>query len=73
MTIEDEIFNQLVKYDILKYVEADMPHECTMCGEVTSPTYKLDDEEHEGLDNEAPYLYICSMCYAQALAELEER
>ena len=69
MGIEDEIFNQLVKLDILAYEEADSQHECRCCGAVTNPTYRLkfDEEGDKDLDCEAPYLYICSQCYKDAL------
>ena len=69
MGIEDEIFNQLVKLDILAYEEADSPHECRCCGAKTSPTYKLkfDEDGDKDIDNEQPYLYICAECYKDAL------
>lgn len=69
MGIEDKIFNQLVQLDIFNYEEADTPHECRCCGAETNPTYKLkfDEEGDKDLDNEAPYLYICSECYKDAL------
>ena len=68
MGLEDEIFNQLVRLDILDYEEAKDPHSCTCCGEITNPTYKLrfEEEGDKDLHNEAPYIYICSECYQQA-------
>lgn len=69
MTIEDEIFNQLVQLDILQYEVAEVQHECRCCSSVTNPTYKLkfDEEGDRDLDHEAPYLYICEECYKEAL------
>ena len=58
MTIEDKIFNQLVKLDVLEYEESKYPHECKCCGDTTDPTYKLKFEEEgdSDLSHEAPYL-----------------
>lgn len=68
MGIEDEIFNQLVRLDILAYEVASSTHECRCCGAVTTPTYKLkfDEDGDKDIDNEQPYLYICDNCYKQA-------
>ena len=67
MTIEDEIFNQLVQLDILAYepVEGGMTHKCTCCGNIAS--YRLSDEASDAMDADRPYLYICEDCYKEAL------
>lgn len=64
MTMEDEIFNQLVRLDVLDYEESCYPHECTCCGETTEPTYKL--KEYDGISDSLPYIFICNDCYKQA-------
>ena len=67
MGIEDEIFNQLVRLDILNYIPTDgiVSHECTCCGATAS--YKLSDEASDAMDSDRPYLYICEQCYKDAL------
>lgn len=66
--IEDEIFNQLVKLDVLDYEEAKYPHECSICGETSEKTYRhrFIDEGDKDLCDSTPYLFICEDCYLDA-------
>ena len=72
MSIEDKIFNQLVRLDILNYVpiEVGKCHVCTCCGRMAS--WKLSDEASDAMDAERPYLYICGQCHDEALAIVKE-
>lgn len=79
MTIEDEIFTDALKAKKLRRTKSmyerdcRYPHKCTMCFEqVDEPKdiYKLKPEFD--IDNNTPYLFICSDCYESLLDDTKK-
>lgn len=67
--LEDLIFASALEASGIKrtkdmYTKAKGLHYCTMCKELTQPTYKLK-EEYVTLGDETPYLFICFDCYEE--------
>ena len=61
--MEEKLLGQLIEEDILKYIPVELKelHQCRVCG--ASATYKLEDDYMFGLDEEVPYLFLCSECH----------
>ena len=70
--IEDKIFNSMVNLSREMYEEAELSHECSLCGELmnTSEFYmrKIDNGEQE-ISTTTPYLFICKECWKELPSE----